>query len=141
VHWVTGHDPLATKAEAKSADKMAVLKPVLIAGWAALCQSEGKDSLSTAQAIKVLENHPGDHELLRTTLTETTKDGKLPSPNSLGNLLGKVRGQPVEGRYLERVKSGVGQWFVKTVPHPAKTAPTAPPDAPAAEEGEDPSPF
>jgi hypothetical protein len=141
VHWVTGHDPLATKAEAKSADKMAVLKPVLIAGWAALCQSEGKDSLSTAQAIKVLENHPGDHELLRTTLTETTKDGKLPSPNSLGNLLGKVRGQPVEGRYLERVKSGVGQWFVKTVPHPAKTAPTAPLDAPAAEEGEDPSPF
>jgi hypothetical protein len=72
VHWVMGHDPLATKGEAKSADKTATQLPALIEGWARLCQASGADGLSTAQAIKVLENHPGDHELVRALLTEST---------------------------------------------------------------------
>jgi hypothetical protein len=63
---------------------------------------------------KILGDRPEEHAALHTILTESTKDGKLPSPNVLGNLLGKVRGQPVEGRYLERDKSGINHWFVRT---------------------------
>jgi hypothetical protein len=115
VHWVMGHDPLATKGEAKSADKTATQLPALIEGWAQLCQACGAGGLSTAQAIKVLENHPGDHELLRALLTESTRDGRLPSPQGLGNLLGKVRGRPVAGRSLDRVEvHGISHWFVRT---------------------------
>ena len=40
-HWAVGHDPCATKSEAKSADKLATRLPTLIEGWARLCQSCG----------------------------------------------------------------------------------------------------
>ena len=114
VHWATGFDPCATKSEAKAVDKTATSLPALIEGWAQLCRSAGADGLSTAQAIQVLEDHPGDHELLRAVLTESTRDGKLPSPQGLGNSLGKVRGRPVAGRSLDRVEvHGIYRWFVR----------------------------
>jgi hypothetical protein len=131
VHWASGCDPCATKAEAKSTDKTASQLPGLIEGWARLCRSAGADSLSVAQALKLLENHPSEHELLYALLTESTRDGRLPTPNSLGNLLGKIRGRTHSGRSLERTESyGVNQWFVKT--------PKAPP--PAQPDGDEP-PF
>ena len=134
VHWVMGHDPLATKGEAKSTDKVAVQLPVLIEGWLQLQATAGVDSLSTTQAIKVLETHPADHEPLRAILVESTRDGKLPTPNGLGNLLGKVRGRPHAGRSLERTETyGVNHWFVKT-----KNATPPPLDSP--NEGDEP-PF
>src|SRR5512135_2424669 len=115
VHWASGCDPCATKAEAKSTDKTASQLPGLIEGWARLCRSAGADSLSVAQALKLLENHPSEHELLYALLTESTRDGRLPTPNSLGNLLGKIRGRTHSGRSLERIESyGVNRWFVKT---------------------------
>ena len=120
VHWATGHDPLATKSEAKSADRTAVTLPALIEGWDRLCREAQANSLSTTEALKALESNPGAHETLRTVLTESTKDGKLPSPQALGNTLGKVRGRPVAGRSLERTEAyGVNRWFVKGPASPA----------------------
>ena len=114
IHWTTDHDPLATKAEAKSADKTATTLPALIEGWDRLCREAQANSLSTTEALKALEGNPGTHEALRAVLTEATKDGKLPSPQALGNTLGRVRGRPVAGRSLERTEAyGVNRWFVK----------------------------
>ena len=98
VHWVSDHDPCATKSEAKAADRTATQLPALIEGWAALCRSVGAEALSTAQALQALEESPGVHADLRTLLAESTKDGRLPSPQGLGNMLGRVRGRPVAGR-------------------------------------------
>ena len=91
--------------------------PDLIEGWAVLCRAAGKEGLTSGQAIRELEKDPADHESLRALLTESTRDGKLPSPQQLGNLLGKVRGRVVKGRSLNTsVYEGTNLWFVHTLP-------------------------
>ena len=122
VHWVSDHDPCATKSEAKAADRTATQLPALIEGWAALCRSVGAEALSTAQALKALEESPGVHADLRTLLAESTKDGRLPSPQGLGNMLGRVRGRPVAGRALDRTEiHGLYHWFVRETVSPTET--------------------
>ena len=122
VHWVSDHDPCATKSEAKAADRTATQLPALIEGWAALCRSVGAEALSTAQALKALEESPGVHADLRTLLAESTKDGRQPSPQGLGNMLGRVRGRPVAGRALDRTEiHGLYHWFVRETVSPTET--------------------
>jgi hypothetical protein len=116
VHWATGHDPLATKSEAKSADKAAIQLPALIEGWGQLCASASTEGLTSSQAIKILEDNPHDHTALRTILVELTRDGKLPSPQKLGNYLGGVRGRPHAGRAIGTILiHGINHWTVLQV--------------------------
>ena len=116
-YWATGYDPHATKGSAKTTDKTTLQLPDLIEGWAVLCRAAGKEGLTSGQAIRELEKDPADHESLRALLTESTRDGKLPSPQQLGNLLGKVRGRVVKGRSLNTsVYEGTNLWFVHTLP-------------------------
>lgn len=117
VIWTVGFDPCATRGAAKSVDTTAVALPALVAGWADLCQACGAEALSTTQALKTLAESPGAHTDLHTLLSESTRDGRLPSPQHLGNTLGRVRGRVVAGKALDRTEiHGVNQWFVRTLP-------------------------
>jgi hypothetical protein len=116
-YWATGYDPQATKGSAKTTDKTTLQLPDLIEGWAVLCRAAGKEGLTSGQAVRELEKDAAAHESLRALLTESTRDGKLPSPQQLGNLLGKVRGRVVKGRSLNTsVYEGTNLWFVHTLP-------------------------
>ena len=57
----------------------------------------GRGPLAPRQALKALEENPGDHAALRTLLAESTKDGSLPSPQGLGNMFGAGAGPPGGG--------------------------------------------
>ena len=124
VHWVTDHDPCATKGEARSIDKVASTLPIVIDGWRKLCDAECKSGLSATAAVKALEsNTSSDTENLRSLLTEFTKDGKLPSPHSLGLFLGQYRGKPLkDGDWtwvLDRVSlHGADRWTVREAKNP-----------------------
>ena len=68
-------------------------------------------------------NTSSDTENLRSLLTEFTKDGKLPSPHSLGLFLGQYRGKPLKDGdrtwVLDRVSlHGADRWTVREAKNP-----------------------
>ncbi|HMB05844.1 MAG TPA: hypothetical protein VKP69_19170, partial [Isosphaeraceae bacterium] len=90
VHWAIGVDPCQTREEIRAADDIASQLPALIEGWAQLCESEGEAGLTCATALRVLDAEFCPHTSLRGLLVEWSKDGKLPSPRTLGNHLNKI---------------------------------------------------
>jgi hypothetical protein len=125
VHWATGHDPLATKGEAKTTDKMEQIIPILIDGVATLCSVAKNEELTSGGILAALEADPAQLGTLRGILTEMTKDGRLPSPQQLGNLLGKARGRVRNGRTIDLKPWGYGLWFVREI-KPTSQAPIPP---------------
>ncbi|HMB08253.1 MAG TPA: hypothetical protein VKP69_31550, partial [Isosphaeraceae bacterium] len=124
VHWVTGHDPCATKSEAKSIDKITATLPIVIDGWRRLCAGAGKGGLTATAGLQALEGNPPAFEDFLALMVESSKDGKLPNPHSLGTFLGKYRGRPLEARdaagVVEHVwvlgqseKRGTPRWVVR----------------------------
>jgi putative DNA primase/helicase len=116
VHWATDSDPLQTRAEARSVDQASRLLAGLIRGWARLCRVADATAGLTAQAaLQALERDPQEHAGLRDLLAEQVRDGGLPSPQMLGNLLGRLRGRPYAGHTLERTEiRGLYRWFVRS---------------------------
>ena len=121
VHWATGNDPCATKAVARSKDRWATQLPAIIAGWVELCKAAyaagwtktPTDGITASRALEIIEADPGTHAQFKTLLVESSRDGKLPTPQRLGNDLGKVRGKVHQGQLLDALQhAGVNLWIV-----------------------------
>ena len=116
VHWVTDHDPCATRAELTSHDPEAQARRGLILGWAELTEAEG-GALTTNEALKLVDRFVDSYPTLQEALQGMTRDGSLPSARVLGNRLPKLRGRVIEGKRLESVtlRSKALAWKVVTV--------------------------
>ena len=121
VEWATGVDPCESRKELIASDEETNTSRALIAGWKALCEAEGKTSLSSAAAVEIIDADKGRHAALKAILASWSKDGKLPSPQSIGNRLNKIRGRNIDGQMLDHsYSSGIREWFVR----PACVQPT-----------------
>jgi hypothetical protein len=109
--WVGGHDPLTPRAEA--VDQTSKLLTALVEGWAQLCKDlKSPDGITTLQALEAIVKGSGGN--LTAVLCEQTRNGDLPSPQALGNLLSKCRGRPYAGRALDRKEvRGLNYWYVR----------------------------
>ena len=121
VFWATGADPCATKEVARTKDKWATQLEAILAGWVELCKAAHEaggtkaptDGITASRALEIIEVDPGRHAQFRTLLVESSRDGKLPSPQRLGNDLGKIRGKVHRGHLLDAVVcGGVNLWTV-----------------------------
>lgn len=75
-----------------------------------------RKGITTAEALRILKEHPDDYQMLRDALSEfiSTPAGELPSPKAVGNKLRHIRGRVVGGKALDSMpgRSGVTRWFV-----------------------------
>ena len=124
IHWATGVDPCATRAEARDDDDSATELARLIPEWEALCKGEGKDALSPAEALKAVKPDPitrcSRYDELYELFVGMTKRGDLPTSGALGTRLGKHRGKVIRTedglKALHRIKiRGTRLWFVKSI--------------------------
>lgn len=79
--------------------------------------SEGV-GLTAAKIIQRLDERPNDYEAFRGAVSELcpVSGGKLPSPRSLGNKLGHLRGRVVGGKCVDhRDSHGTKKWFLATI--------------------------
>jgi hypothetical protein len=117
VSWSTGLDPCATRIEARESDEDAMTLEALTAGWKRLCESEGKASLTVAQAVEVLDRAAdGEHSNLRELFAGWSRDGKTPNVRSIGNRLVKYKRRPsLNGSLDFAMTSGRREWFVQSI--------------------------
>jgi hypothetical protein len=115
VKWATGADPCESRTEMVANDEETNTSKGLIVGWKALCVAQGKAALSVASALETLEaDKVSIHADLRAIVCAWSKDGKLPSSQSIGNRLNKIRGRNLDGSCLDcGFSAGVREWFVR----------------------------
>jgi hypothetical protein len=120
--WAIGIDPCGTRKGLIEQDTESNQHAAVIAGWKPLCESEQKESLTSAEAVAAIEKdstlQQPRHAALRSIFIEWSRDGKLPSPRVVGNRLNKIRGK-VSGRGDDakcldfKTLDGNRSWFVK----------------------------
>jgi hypothetical protein len=115
VKWTTGVDPCEGRTELVANDEETNTAKGLITGWKALCQAQNKAALTVAAALDALESDKiGVHADLRAIFCAWSKDGKLPSSQSIGNRLNKIRGRNIDGNCLDcGFSAGIREWFVR----------------------------
>ena len=94
VVWAGLSDPGETREElGDAADNEAAALRALIAGWTEL--DPRRKGLTASRALELMDRHPLDYEIARTVIKErfASKDGKWPSPQSLGMRLHHLRGE------------------------------------------------
>ncbi len=117
VVWCGLPDPGETRTQlACQADRDGVALRLLVDGWQEL--DPAGVGVTASAALKTLADHPNDYETLRNAIGELvyTRDGKLPSPRSLGMKLHHVHLRVIGGRYLDKRDTRMGaQWFATVV--------------------------
>lgn len=83
VHWVTGHDPCATKSEAKSIDKITATLPIVIDGWSRLCAGAGKGGLTATAGLQALEGNPRHSRISWPSWSSPPRTASCPTPTAL----------------------------------------------------------
>jgi hypothetical protein len=116
VHWVTGVDPISSRAAVAATDAGEVFRSLLVAGWAAL--PGGTEGLTVRDAIAALQTRDdfaGFREALEAEFA-TSDPGVL--KRKLGNHLRTLDGCMVGGRVLVKVGQdgvqNVARWAVRT---------------------------
>jgi hypothetical protein len=72
--------------------------------------------LTTAEAIKILEDNKASYATLRSVLT--TRKGELVGARSLGMMLAKVRGRAVNHKSIQQIAAGKKTHAWKVIEHP-----------------------
>lgn len=102
IMWAGLPDPAATRVELlTTADREAAALCQLISG---LTEADPSGSgMTAAEITKLLTEHPADYAGLREAIMELVsgRDGKLPSPRSLGNKLRRLRRRVVAGAMID----------------------------------------
>jgi hypothetical protein len=124
IHWATGCDPCATRAEARADDDSAHELAQLMTQWRVVCAGEGKDAMTTGEMLKAVKPDPATktsrYEAMHEVLVGMSRNEDLPSGERLGLRLKKYRGKVVgkgpEARAFERsTLDGKTRWSVKPI--------------------------
>jgi len=114
VVWIDLPDPGETRLELRTqADREAIALNQLMTGWLEI-DPAGR-GLTAVQTVKILNDFPGDYEMLRSALWELCppKDGKTLNPRSIGMKLHHLRQRVVGGRCFDRRDSNCGAvWMI-----------------------------
>ena len=122
VVWTGITDPEETREELRNdADNEEDALRALIVGWAEL--DPQRVGLTASKALELIERHPADYEIIRTIINKnfTGRDGKWPSPRSLGMRLHHLRGRIVGRKFLNcRSVEHTKHWYIAEVDTPAE---------------------
>jgi hypothetical protein len=114
VVWAGLPDPGETRLELRTqADREAIVLNQLMTGWLEI-DPAGR-GLTVVQAMKFLNDFPGDYEMLRSALWELCppKDGKNLNQRSIGQKLHHLRHRVIGGRCFDRRDSDRGAvWMI-----------------------------
>jgi hypothetical protein len=115
VVWCGLPDPADTREELMSrADRGLSELRGLIEGWREL-DPEGQ-GISVAQALKMLDEFPGEYNTLRNVLLEmsTAGPGRMPSARSIAMKLHHQRRRIINGKMFDSIEGRAGaRWFVR----------------------------
>ena len=115
VRWATGEDPCVGIKLVRDNDPETVGRAALIDSWAEL---PGADrGITTAEAIKLVRDHPASYGNLQAVLMEWSRTAELPSPRTVGMKLNGLRGRVIGGRRFASRDAGRGSlaWRVEVV--------------------------
>jgi hypothetical protein len=125
--WVGLPDPAETRSELRTrADQDARILGLFMDGLLEI--DPNGLGITTAEILKTLGDYPSDYQSLRTAIWEgvPTKDGKFPSPRSIGMKLSHLRQRVKGGRFIDSKDSRKGTvWVVKGVEKCATSATSA----------------
>jgi hypothetical protein len=117
VVWAGMPDPASTRRElATQADRDAAGLRTLLDGLQEM-DPDGR-GVTVATMVKRLGEYPNEYDTLRAAIWEAvpSKDGKFPTPRSIGMKLHHLRKRVIGGRFLDskELRAGV-LWFVRGV--------------------------
>jgi hypothetical protein len=126
VIWVTGNDPIDTRAELSVADQEAGLRQAFLLAWENFATSEfeprtGRDGLTVAEVLGTLRADKEEKSFpeMRAVLAELASRGTLPSSRSLGKWLSKIRHRTIDSKRLTSKPdsaTSVMRWAVQSIP-------------------------
>lgn len=103
VFYAYGVDPCQTRRKAADDAPDRLRKLALAEGWRELVEGgDGGEGVTVDDALEVAEKQPLSCPALRSALLQMGKDGKLPSPRSVGNKIGGMKGANVGGFRFEK---------------------------------------
>ena len=113
VHWATGIDPCSTRRELIIDNPETHQTKAILTGWAEL--PNGGNGITAAEALRILQDPDQDLQrrfgTIRDALAEWTRDGKLPSPRTVGNRFKALEGRVVDGMVLRSMSyQGTNKW-------------------------------
>jgi hypothetical protein len=112
VHWATGLDPCATRAELRANDPDTIARAALLEGWSEL---PGADhGLTVAEALRLLKaDTDGRFNKLKDCLMEWSRNDDLPSAKAIGQRLKLIRARVCNRRSIQSTEyQGTQVWKV-----------------------------
>jgi hypothetical protein len=124
IFWATDVDPCETREGLRNSDPEVAARTALITGWSEL--PGGFRGLTASEAIDLLKaeenlefsraaSEAASYATLRNTLLEWERNGKLPSPKSLGKKLKGMKDRVVNGMVIRGATNRTGSqvWRVE----------------------------
>jgi hypothetical protein len=133
VWFATGWDCCKTQRIAADLAPARLARAALLEGWRELPGgtpgSSGGSGVTAARALDLATKDPATYATLHGALVHLSRDGKMPSPRSLGSTIRGMRGNTIDGmKFIEAGEEHkVIRWAVAG-PRPAEDAPVATPE-------------